>query len=51
MNEKTIKVIGIAATIIGTAMSLVSSWVDEKKTDEKIEKKVKEAFAKMGESA
>ena len=49
MNSKLIKILGIAATAIGMAATLVTDWVNDKKTDEKIEQKVNEAFAKREE--
>lgn len=42
-----IKVIGLAATAIGMAATIINNWVDEKKMDEKIDKKVNEALAQM----
>lgn len=45
MSKTMIKVIGIAATIIGMGATLITDWVDEKKMDEKIEQKVNEALA------
>ena len=47
LTEKTIKIIGYAATAIGIGATLVSDWVGEKKTDATIEKKVAEAIAKI----
>ena len=44
-----IKILGIAATIVGIGATLVSEWVNEKKMDEKIEEKVNEALAKKDE--
>jgi len=49
MNERLIKVIGIAATVVGLGVNLVTAWVDEKKMDEKIDEKINEAFAKKDE--
>lgn len=45
MNFGVIKGIGYAATAIGMGATLVTNWVEEKKMDEKIEKKVNEALA------
>lgn len=45
MSKTMIKIIGIAATIIGMGATLITDWVDEKKMDEKIEQKVNEALA------
>lgn len=49
MNEKTIKVMGIAATVVGIGTTLVSDWIGEKKLDLTIEKKVMEAVTKIKE--
>ena len=46
MNGKITKSIGIAVTVIGFGVSILTDWVNEKKMDEKIEEKVNEAFAK-----
>ena len=35
MNSKMIKAIGMAATIIGIGVNLLTDWVDEQKMDEK----------------
>ena len=47
MNSKLIKILGIAATAIGMGATLITDWVNDKKTDEKIEQKVIEALAKI----
>ena len=44
MNDKLIKIIGMAATVIGMGATLVTEWVNDKKIDEKITKKVTEAL-------
>lgn len=49
INGKLIKVLGIAATVIGMGATLVTDWVNDKKMDEKIQEKVYEAFAKRDE--
>lgn len=46
MNSKMIKVIGMAATLIGIGVNLITDWADDRKMDEKIDKKVNEALAK-----
>ena len=38
MNSKMIKVIGMAATLIGIGVNLITDWVDDQKMDEKIER-------------
>ena len=49
ITGKLIKVLGIAATVVGMGATLLTDWVNEKKMDEKIEEKVNEAFAKKDE--
>jgi hypothetical protein len=49
MNGKLIKILGIAATVIGMGATLITDWVNDKKIDEKIEEKVNEALAKRNE--
>lgn len=45
-TKKTmIKVLGLTASIIGVAATLLSDWVDEQTMDVKIEEKVNEALA------
>ena len=43
MNIKTIKAIGIGATILGAGLSLVASWAGEKQQEALIAEKVAEA--------
>ena len=52
MNNKSkwIKAIGVAATVIGVGVNLITDWVNEQKMDEKIEAKVNEALAKKEEA-
>lgn len=47
INEKTIKVLGIAATAIGMGTTLISNWVEDKKMDDKITEKINEAINQM----
>ena len=44
-NEKTLKFIGIATTLLGAALSVVSSWLEEQQLDRKVEEKVNQALA------
>lgn len=44
-----IKILGVAATVIGMGATLLTDWVNEKKMDERIAEKVLEAIAKKGE--
>lgn len=46
MNGKMIKIIGVAVTIIGVGVNLLTDWVNEQKMDERIEEKVNEALTK-----
>lgn len=41
----TTAMIGLVASAVGMGATVVSNWVDERKMDEKIEKKVNEALA------
>lgn len=47
MNLKTIKLIGMGATIIGAVTSLVASWASEKQQEAAIAEKVAEAVGKL----
>lgn len=51
-NRKVIKAIGIVASVVGAAATLVSNWVSGKEQDAVIAEKVAEAIAKSakGES-
>lgn len=46
MNSKIIRIIGLAATVIGLGANLINVWADEQKMNEQIDKKVNEALAK-----
>lgn len=35
-NAKVMRIVGIAATVIGTAATVVSNWVEEQKNNQKI---------------
>ena len=39
-NAKVIKIVGIVATVIGTAATVVSNWVEEQKSNQKIVEEV-----------
>lgn len=47
MNLKTIKIIGMAATVLGAVTSLVASWASEKQQEAAIAEKVAEAVGKL----
>ena len=51
MNNKSkwIKAIGVAATVIGVGVNLITDWVNEQKMDEKIEEKINEALNERNE--
>ena len=51
MNTKTINIIGVAASTVGLAASLVSNWVGEKQLDTKIAEKVAEELKKQGKES
>lgn len=44
-----IKILGVAATVIGMGATLLTDWVNDKKMDDKIAEKVLEAITKKGE--
>ncbi len=48
-KSNIIKILGVAATVIGMGATLLTDWVNDKKMDEKIAEKVLEAIAKKGE--
>ena len=45
MGGKAIKIIGIAASVIGAAATVAGNWAGKKETDDKIAQKVTEAVA------
>ncbi len=45
INGKMVKILGIAATVVGMGATLLTDWVNDKKMDEKIIKKINEALA------
>lgn len=47
MNNKLVKVIGIAASVVGVVASVATNWANEKKLDDKIAGKVAEAVANL----
>lgn len=49
MGEKTLKVVGLVATVLGVGASLVSGVVSEKKTENMISEKVAKEVAKQME--
>lgn len=44
-----VKALGLIASVGGVALSLLSSFVDDKKTDAKIEEKIRKALAEAKE--
>lgn len=51
MNSKIIRIIGLAATVIGLGADLINDWADEQEMNEQIDKKVNEALAKRDADA
>ena len=51
MKMNPIKIAGIAASVIGTAATLVGNWAGEKQQDAKIAEKVAEAVKKAKEES
>lgn len=45
MNGKKIKIIGIAASLIGVGATLISNWAGEKEIDSKITEKLSKALS------
>lgn len=45
MNSKVVKFLGIACTVVGAAVTVVSNWVQEKQMEETIDKKLDEKLA------
>lgn len=45
IGSTTIKAIGIATTLVGAGVSVVSSWVEDKKMEEKINEGIEKALA------
>ena len=42
MKGKQLRILGLATTVIGFGINLISDWVDEAKLDDKIDKKLDE---------
>ena len=51
VNGKAIKIIGIAASVVGAVATLAGNWAGEKQQDAKIAEKVAEALSKSQEQA
>ncbi len=49
INEKMIKILGMAATAMGIGATLITSWLDDQKMDKKINEKINEAITKINE--
>ena len=47
INEKTIKIIGVATTAVGLSITLINNWVADKTMDLRIAEKVAEALANI----
>lgn len=48
-SKKLIRIIGLAATVIGMGATLITDWVNDKKLEERIDEKVDEALAKRND--
>jgi hypothetical protein len=48
-GKNLIKVLGLAATVIGMGAALITDWVNDKKMDEKIDERINEALANKTE--
>ena len=46
MNQKVMKIAGIALSVVGAGVSLAMNVLDDKKLDAKVAEKVAEALAK-----
>ena len=46
MNSKIIRIIGLAATVIGLGANLINDWADEQKMNEQIDKKLMKLLLK-----
>ena len=51
MNMAIVKGIGIATSVAGLGLNLVSDWVSDKKLDETVERKVNEVIAQKAKEA
>jgi hypothetical protein len=47
MNIKTIKKIGIGASILGAVLGLVSTWASDKQQEARIDEQVTKKFAEL----
>lgn len=45
MNKNTLKIIGIAASLIGLGAQLLGEWADDRKLDTEIDEKIDKALA------
>ena len=45
-KSKFIRILGLVASVIGVGASLISDWVNDKKTEEMVDEKVEAALAK-----
>jgi len=48
-NGKTVKILGIVATIVGIGVTLLTDWLDDKKMDEKISQALAKKITEINE--
>ena len=47
MDNKLVKIIGIAASSVGVVANIAANWANEKKLDDKISEKVEKAISNL----
>lgn len=47
MDNKLVKIIGIAASTVGVVANIAANWANEKKLDDKISEKVEKAISNL----
>ena len=48
-NAKLIKILGVVATAVGMGATLLTDYVNDKKTEEKIDERINEKLAALGD--
>ena len=49
INAKMVKILGIVATTVGTGVTLLTNWVNEKKMEERIDERINEKLAALND--